>query len=159
MRPCALAGTTATPATSGSVKAPSGPFPAISSAWLVRNTSAGSRPSKAASKAGSSIQTLGAASSAPPMRFSRRSISSAPVTTRVTASTWDQRAASASLRQAAGVAGKTRRLLEPASGKRVVQASSMVKGASGDSQMVRRSNTRSITVRAARRRTASGRSQ
>ncbi len=35
----------------------------------------------------------------------------------------------------------------------------MVKGMSGSSQMVRRSNTASITVRQARRRSESGRSQ
>lgn len=93
------------------------------------------------------------------MRFSRRSTSSAPVTARVTACTRSQRAASASLRQASGVSGKTCRLMEPVLGKRVDQASSMVKGASGDSQIVRRWNTASITVRAARRRRASGRSQ
>ena len=61
--------------------------------------------------------------------------------------------------QSAGVGGITRRQLEPASGKRVVQASSVVKGMSGASQMVSRSNTASITVRAARRARLSGRSQ
>jgi hypothetical protein len=81
------------------------------------------------------------------------------VTTRVTASTLAQRAASASSRQASGVTGITLRQLEPASGNRVAQASSMVKLASGDSHAVNRSNTRSITVRQARRRRLSGRSQ
>ena len=52
--------------------------------------------------------------------------------------------------------GKT---FEPASGKRSVQASSVVKQSSGASQMVSRSKAASITVRAARRRRLSGASQ
>ncbi|MNW07021.1 hypothetical protein D3C71_2035350 [compost metagenome] len=70
-----------------------------------------------------------------------------------------QRLASAGLRHWSGVSGMTRAQFVPVSGKRVVQASSMVKGVRGASQAVRRLKTSSITVRTARRRTLSGRSQ
>ena len=105
------------------------------------------------------MATTGAASSAEPIRLSRRSTSRAPVTARVTCSIRRHRWASASSVHSAGVSGNTRRALGPAFGKRVAQASSMVKAAMGASQMVSRSNTASITVRAARRRSESGRSQ
>ncbi|MNJ39618.1 hypothetical protein D3C77_344960 [compost metagenome] len=81
------------------------------------------------------------------------------MTTSSTVSTLAQRSASAVLRHWPGVSGITRAQLVPASGKRVVQASSMVKGVSGASQAVRRANTSSITVRTARRFMLSGRSQ
>ncbi len=104
--------------------------------------------------------TLGAASSDDPIRFSLRSTSSAPViASRTHCCTFDQRVPSTSFRHSAGVSGISRMALEPPSGKRLVQASSMVKGISGASQAVRRSNIRSITVRQARRRRESGRSQ
>ncbi len=125
----------------------------------MRNTSAGSTPSKAASRASSARPTQGAASSAEPIRFSRRSTSRAPVTTASTDCTRAHRSASTSLRQAGGVSGKTRSAFGPASGNRVVQASSVVKQAIGDSHAVSRWKQASITVRQARRVGLAGASQ
>ena len=55
LRPSALRGSTRTPGTSARAKAPSGPGPSTRVAWEVRNTSARSRPSKAARRSASSI--------------------------------------------------------------------------------------------------------
>ena len=104
-------------------------------------------------------ETWGAASRDEPMSLSRRWPSRLMVTRPRVCLTLSQRAASASLRQTCGVSGRTRRPLEPALGKRVVHASSQVKAASGDSQAVSRTKISSITVRQARRRSLSGRSQ
>ncbi len=90
----------------------------------------------------------------------RRSISSAPVTTRRMRQIAAHSAASASSRQAAGVAGKSSRCTELSSpGCRASQTSSMVNGRTGASQVVSRANTWAITARQARRRGLSGASQ
>ena len=52
LRPCAAQRLDRDAATPSRRKAPAGPSPSFSSAWLVRNTSAASRPSKAASSVG-----------------------------------------------------------------------------------------------------------
>src|SRR5579883_1826353 len=79
--PEAIAGTTATPATSGKVKAPSGAGPSIRSPPEVMQISLRSMPFIAARYSGATW-TCGAACRLEPMRFSARSSSSAPVTTR-----------------------------------------------------------------------------
>ena len=63
-----------------------GPRPATSVAWLVRNTSAGVEAVEGGQQAGvGDVDHAARPPARAPMRFSRRSTSSAPVTTRVTA--------------------------------------------------------------------------
>ena len=81
----------------------------------VMKSSARSRPSQSFISASSARWTTGAASRLAPMRFSRRSISSAPVTTRRTMRSFAQSAASASFFHAFGVSGKSSRWTESVS--------------------------------------------
>ena len=151
--PSARWGTTATPGTSSSAKAPAGAGSAARVTSEVMQTSAKSTEARAARSAASARWTAGAASRLAPMRFSRRSISSAPVTTRRTRRIASHLAARRASCQSRGVAGKSSRCTELSSpGKRVSQTSSMVKGSIGASQVTRRWKRASSTVRAARRR-------
>ena len=94
------------------------------------------------------------------MRFSRRSISSAPVTTRRACRTASHFAASAGSSHSTGVSGKSTRCTELSSpGKRSSQTSSMVKTSIGASHVTSRWNSASSTVRAARRRGSPAASQ
>ena len=86
------------------------------------------------------------------MRFSRRSTSSAPVTTLRTARIFRHFSASASSRHSAGTSGNCSRWTETAAGLRESQASSAVKGSIGASQVTRQSNSLRMTARLARRR-------
>ena len=116
-------------------------------------TSAKSIEASAARRASSATWTIGAASRLAPMRLSRRSTSSAPVTTRRARRMPSHFAARAASCQSRGVSGKSTRWTELSSpGKRASQTSSMVKGSIGASQVTRRWNRASSTVRAARRR-------
>ena len=115
--------TTATPGTSSSRKASAGASPSPTSMAEVMAISARSIARERRQRASASaMNTLGAASSEEPMRFSRRSISSAPVTTRRTSRILSHLAASASSRHSAGTSGNRRRCTdEPSPGCRSSQ--------------------------------------
>ena len=117
-------------------------------------TSAKSTEASAARRAASATWTTGAASRLAPMRLSRRSISSAPVTTRRTRRMPSHFAARRGVVPVARGGGEVDcRWTELSSpGKRASQTSSMVKGSIGASQVTRRWKSASSTVRAARRR-------
>src|SRR6266851_5677083 len=106
--PWAGSGSTATPATSGRVKAPVGPLswplPSSSSPSEVMKISQRSSPSNAFRYSGAAW-TRGAACRLEPMRFSARSSSRAPVTTRRSARTILHFSPSAASSQAAGISG------------------------------------------------------
>ncbi len=116
--PSARLGTTPTPGTSGSVKAPSGGDLAMSAraagdATLPRAR----RPQRRAACRGRRHKRSGAASRLEPMRLAARSSSSAPVTTRRTSRTSSHFSASSSLRQALSSSGKVSRCTEPSSAR------------------------------------------
>ena len=120
LSPSASAGTTATPGTSSRVKAPAGAGAAVRVRSEVMQTSAKSTEASAARRASSATWTTGAASRLAPMRFSRRSTSSAPVTTRRTRRIASHLAARAASCQSRGVGRKSSRCTELSSpGKRV----------------------------------------
>ena len=70
------------PGSSSSAKAPAGAGASVRVRWEVMQTSAKSTERSTPSRSGSATWTTGAASRLAPIRFSRRSTSSAPVTTR-----------------------------------------------------------------------------
>ena len=110
--PTALAGTTATPRTSGMTKASAGAGARNTAIALVMQISARSTPSSAAASSSSLRCTIGDASRLDPMRLAARSISSAPVTTDRTRRILSHFSASVSSFQAAGSRGNSSRCTE-----------------------------------------------